>query len=193
VTSVEEAHRHAEIIGLPLVIKASAGGGGRGIRVVRQTSEIEGAFRSAGAEAQAAFGDGRLFMEAMVQGGRHIEVQIVADRHGTVIALGCRDCSVQRRHQKVIEEAPPANLPPLLLKAVKDSAVELATSVGYSGVGTVEFLVRDAEYFFLEMNPRLQVEHGITEELTGTELVQLQIRIARGEPLPETDYRERGF
>ncbi len=193
VTSVEEAHRHAEIIGLPLVIKASAGGGGRGIRVVRQASEIEAAFRSAGAEAQAAFGDGRLFMEAMVQGGRHIEVQIVADKHGTVIALGCRDCSVQRRHQKVIEEAPPIHLAPLLLKAVKDSAVELARSVGYSGVGTVEFLVRDAEYFFLEMNPRLQVEHGITEELTGTELVQLQIRIARGEPLPESDYRERGF
>ncbi|MGE0322333.1 MAG: carboxyl transferase domain-containing protein [Polyangiaceae bacterium] len=193
VASVEEARRHAENIGYPLVIKASAGGGGRGIRVVREPGQLEAAFRSAASEAQAAFGDGRLFMEAMVQGGRHIEVQIVADKHGNVIALGCRDCSVQRRHQKVIEEAPPAHLPPLLIKAVKDSAVELAQSVGYSGVGTVEFLVRDAEYFFLEMNPRLQVEHGITEELTGTELVQTQIRIARGERLPELDYRERGF
>ncbi|MCA9642952.1 MAG: ATP-grasp domain-containing protein, partial [Myxococcales bacterium] len=107
VASVEEARRHAENIGYPLVIKASAGGGGRGIRVVREPGQLEAAFRSAASEATAAFGDGRLFMEAMVQGGRHIEVQIVADKHGNVIALGCRDCSVQRRHQKVIEEAPP--------------------------------------------------------------------------------------
>lgn len=193
VTSIEDAHRHAEEIGLPLVIKASAGGGGRGIRVVREASQLQAAFRSAATEAQAAFGDGRLFMEAMVEGGRHIEVQIVADTHGQVIALGCRDCSVQRRHQKVIEEAPPAHLPPLLLRAIKDAAVELARSVSYSGVGTVEFLVRDAEFFFLEMNPRLQVEHGLTEELTGMELVEQQIRVARGERLPEGELRERGF
>jgi acetyl/propionyl-CoA carboxylase alpha subunit/acetyl-CoA carboxylase carboxyltransferase component len=187
------AERWGAELGFPLVIKASAGGGGRGIRVVRSASNIAELFRSAAAEAKGAFGDGRLFMEQMVEGGRHVEVQIVADLHGTVVALGCRDCSVQRRHQKILEEAPPVGLPPLMLRALKDSAASLARQAGYTGVGTVEFLVRGPDFFFLEMNPRLQVEHGITEEITGTDIVQLQIRIARGEPLPDLDAPERGF
>src|SRR5262249_23244374 len=136
--------------------------------------------------------DDRMFLEKMVRGGRHIEVQIVADRHGFVKALGCRDCSVQRRHQKVIEEAPPTGLNEAVLEQVKAAAERLATDVSYSGVGTVEFLVKENEFFFLEMNPRLQVEHGITEELTRTDLVELQIRIARGESLHDLVPREHG-
>lgn len=191
-----EAKEHAERIGFPVVIKASAGGGGRGIRVVRDPEKFEELFRSAQSEATSAFGDGRMFVEAMVQRGRHIEVQIIADGHGRVLALGCRDCSVQRRHQKVIEEAPPIGLPPLMFRALKESATSLAQEVGYSGAGTVEFLVDGADFFFLEMNPRLQVEHGITEEITGTDLVQMQIRVARGEALPDPEdgvIEERGF
>lgn len=193
VANEAEAREHGEAIGYPLMIKASAGGGGRGIRVVRRPEELAELFRSAAAEARGAFGDDRLFMEKMVQGGRHIEVQIVADQHGAVVALGCRDCSVQRRHQKLLEEAPPVGLPPLMIRALKESAAGLAREAGYIGAGTVEFLVQGADYFFLEMNPRLQVEHGITEEITGTDLVQLQIRIARGEHLPNLDVPERGF
>jgi acetyl/propionyl-CoA carboxylase alpha subunit/acetyl-CoA carboxylase carboxyltransferase component len=193
VKDVADAKRHADRIGYPVVIKASAGGGGRGIRIVRSPEVFEALFTSAQSEAISAFGDGRMFVEAMVQGGRHIEVQIVADQHGTTLAFGCRDCSVQRRHQKVLEEAPPVGLPPLMLQALKESAVALAKHVKYQGAGTVEFLVKGADYFFLEMNPRLQVEHGITEEITGTDLVQLQIRVARGEKLPDTAPRERGF
>jgi acetyl/propionyl-CoA carboxylase alpha subunit/acetyl-CoA carboxylase carboxyltransferase component len=193
VANESEAKTHGKAIGYPLMLKASAGGGGRGIRVVREESQLGELFRSASAEARGAFGDDRLFMEKMVQGGRHIEVQIVADQHGSVVALGCRDCSVQRRHQKVLEEAPPIGLPPLMIRALKESAAGLAREAGYVGAGTVEFLVQGADYFFLEMNPRLQVEHGITEEITGTDLVQLQIRIARGEHLPNLDTPERGF
>ncbi len=188
-----DALAHAKRIGFPVVIKASAGGGGRGIRVVRAEKDFEANFTSAQSEAISAFGDGRMFVEAMVQGGRHIEVQIIADTHGNVVALGCRDCSVQRRHQKVLEEAPPSGLPPLMFQALKESAVALAREVGYSGAGTVEFLVDGPDFFFLEMNPRLQVEHGITEEITSSDLVQLQIRVARGEHLPALEFRERGF
>ena len=192
VPSVEEAHEHAGRIGYPLVVKATAGGGGRGIRIVRQESELDEAFRSAAAEAKAAFGNGDLFLEKMVIGGRHIEVQIAADGHGHVVALGSRDCSVQRRHQKVIEEAPPPGLERSIRDSLERSAVEMATQVGYMGVGTVEFLLGGDEFFFLEVNPRLQVEHGITEEITGVDLVQTQIRIARGESIAELDFEERG-
>jgi acetyl/propionyl-CoA carboxylase alpha subunit/acetyl-CoA carboxylase carboxyltransferase component len=185
VETVEEAQTWAEKIATPLVIKASAGGGGRGIRVVEELSQVASAFQSAASEAQAAFGDGRLFLEKMVVGGRHIEVQILADKHGFVRALGCRDCSVQRRHQKVIEEAPPSDPSFDLIDRRKKCAESLAREVGYSGVGTVEFLVKDDAFFFLEMNPRLQVEHGITEQITGLDLVEQQIRVARGEKLGE--------
>ena len=188
----EAAAEAARDIGYPLVVKASAGGGGRGIRIVERAEDLAAAFRSAAAEAEAAFGDGRLFVEQKVTGGRHIEVQIAADRHGTVHAVGCRDCSVQRRHQKVLEEAPPPGLSGELQQALCGAAVRIAAAAGYVGVGTVEFLVGGGEWFFLEMNPRLQVEHGITEETTGLDLVQLQIRIARGESLAGMEVQSRG-
>ncbi len=192
VEDLHEARRHADEIGFPVVVKASAGGGGRGIRVVDEASTLEEAFRSAGSEATAAFGDGRLFIEKKVEGGRHIEVQIAADLHGNVLAVGCRDCSVQRRHQKVLEEAPPPSLPLAVLKGIRDAATKISREVDYAGVGTVEFLVSGDEFHFLEMNPRLQVEHGITEEITGVDLVQTQIRIARGESLAELEILETG-
>jgi len=189
---LDEARAAAREIGYPLVIKASAGGGGRGIRMVGQESELEEAFRSAASEAESAFGDGRLFCEERVVGGRHIEVQVAADLHGNVVAVGSRDCSVQRRHQKVLEEAPPPGIRKELRQEIEASAVSLAREVGYSGVGTVEFLLAGDRFVFLEVNPRLQVEHGITEELTGVDLVQLQIRIGRGESIAELPIEERG-
>jgi acetyl/propionyl-CoA carboxylase alpha subunit/acetyl-CoA carboxylase carboxyltransferase component len=184
VTDVAAAAACAERIGYPLMIKASAGGGGRGIRAVDSESEIATAFESATAEGLSAFGDPTVFIERRLRAGRHIEVQIAADAHGNAVAYGCRDCSVQRRHQKVLEEAPPPGLGPALIDGLEQAAVRLVAKVGYVGVGTVEFLVADGAFYFLEVNPRLQVEHGITEEITGIDLVQLQIRIARGEKLP---------
>jgi len=187
-----EAMKVAEQLGFPVVVKASAGGGGRGIRVVDKPEQLAAAFRSAQAEAKGAFGDGRLFIERKVEGGRHIEVQIAADRDGVVLALGTRDCSVQRRHQKVLEEAPPPDLPDALVEELQEAARRLAAHVGYEGVGTVEFLVARGGFHFLEMNPRLQVEHGITESISGVDLVQIQIRIARGETLSFVKPDQRG-
>jgi len=187
-----EAAAHAERIGFPLVLKASAGGGGRGIRVVQDPAGLAEAFRSARSEAESAFGDGRLFAERFVAGGRHIEVQVAADLHGHARSFGCRDCSVQRRHQKVIEEAPPPGLAPALLGRLEDAAVRMVQEVGYSGVGTVEFLLSGEEFYFLEVNPRLQVEHGITEEVAGIDLVEIQIRIARGESIAGIETEDRG-
>lgn len=189
---VESARAHAETIGYPVIIKATAGGGGRGIRVVRAQEEMADAYTSAESEALSAFGNGTLFCEKLVTGGRHIEVQIAADEHGHVLALGCRDCSVQRRHQKVLEEAPPPWLEAHLIETLKEAATQMARFVGYRGLGTVEFLLRGEEFFFLEVNPRLQVEHGVTEEVTGLDLVQLQIKIARGESLEGLEIRESG-
>ncbi|MFP6663623.1 MAG: carboxyl transferase domain-containing protein [Deltaproteobacteria bacterium] len=188
----DEALLEARQIGFPVVIKASAGGGGRGIRMVHREEDLVAAFRSAGSEASSAFGDGRLFVEACVTGGRHIEVQIIGDTHGNVLALGCRDCSVQRRHQKVLEEAPPPGLAAETIARLEEAAVRLGQAVAYVGVGTVEFLVADGEAFFLEVNPRLQVEHGLTELLTGLDLVELQIRVARGESLAGVQVAARG-
>jgi acetyl/propionyl-CoA carboxylase alpha subunit/acetyl-CoA carboxylase carboxyltransferase component len=187
-----EALEHAERIGFPVVLKATAGGGGRGIRIVESAADLPEAFRSAEAEAKSAFGNGALFVEAMVQGGRHIEVQVAADSHGHAVAFGCRDCSVQRRHQKVLEEAPPPGLSDELLGRLEDSAVRLVQHVGYRGVGTVEFLLTGDDFFFLEVNPRLQVEHGITEEIAGIDLVEIQIRIARGESIGGIPIRHQG-
>ena len=185
VADEDEAMQHAERIGFPVVVKATAGGGGRGIRLVHKASELAEAFRSAKAEATSAFGNGALFVESMVRGGRHIEVQIAADEHGNAVAFGSRDCSVQRRHQKVLEEAPPPGLSREVIDALEASAVQLVSHVGYRGVGTVEFLLKGDEFFFLEVNPRLQVEHGITEEIAGVDLVEIQIRIGRGESIAE--------
>lgn len=190
--SAADAAREAQRVGFPVMLKASAGGGGRGMRVVRSPEQIETAFASAAAEAQASFGDGTLYLEQYVERGRHIEVQVFGDAHGEVVHLGERDCSVQRRHQKLIEEAPPPGIAPSLLAQLVDAAKRLADAVGYVGVGTVEFLVAGESFFFLEVNPRLQVEHGVTEVLTGLDLVHLQIRIARGESLAGIAVREHG-
>ena len=179
-------------IRFPVTIKASAGGGGRGIRMVHREQDVREAYRSAASEAQMAFGDNRLFVEACIVGGRHIEVQIAGDTLGNVLALGCRDCSVQRRHQKVLEEAPPPGLSDHTLQALREAAVRLAQEVGYHGVGTVEFLVQGDTPYFLEVNPRLQVEHGLTECLTGLDLVEWQIRIAQGESLAGLEVSEKG-
>ena len=192
---VADAATAAEVgarLGYPLVVKATAGGGGRGIRIVDDAATLPAAFRAAAAEAQAAFGDGRLFLERKVVGARHVEVQVAADVHGHVRALGARDCSAQRRHQKILEEAPPPALAASVLAQLGEWSERLAQAVGYVGVGTIEFLVGADGACFLEMNPRLQVEHGITEAITGCDLVELQIRIARGEDVGALDVHERG-
>ena len=180
----EQALRAAEDIGYPVLLKASAGGGGKGIRAVTCREELPEAFRSAAAEADAAFGDASLYLEKQILSPRHIEVQLLADRAGTVAALGERDCSLQRNHQKLLEESPALFLSPELKKQMEVAAVRAAKAAGYTSAGTVEFLLdRDGRFYFIEMNTRLQVEHPVTEALTGLDLVREQIRIAAGLPL----------
>ncbi|MFI1100876.1 acetyl/propionyl/methylcrotonyl-CoA carboxylase subunit alpha [Streptomyces melanogenes] len=170
---------------LPLLLKAAAGGGGRGMRVVRELGALPGEWEAASAEARSAFGDGEVFAEPYVERGRHVEVQIMADAHGTVWALGTRDCSLQRRHQKVIEEAPAPGLPEVLRTRLRTAAVAAARAVSYRGAGTVEFLVDgQGRAYFLEMNTRLQVEHPVTEAVFGVDLVALQLQVAEGAALP---------
>ena len=187
-TSQDEAQlaAAADEIGYPVLVKAAAGGGGKGIRIAHQPNQFLAALREASAEAQRSFGDGAMIVERFIQRPRHVEVQIVGDRHGTVIHLGTRECSVQRRYQKVLEEAPAPNLPDATRLGLQQSAVELARSIGYDSTGTIEFIVDDetGAYFFLEMNTRLQVEHPVTECVTGLDLVALQLTVAQGEPLP---------
>jgi propionyl-CoA carboxylase alpha chain len=172
---------------LPVLVKAAAGGGGRGMRIVRRLEELSAALEGARAEAASAFGDGEVFVEPYVEGGRHVEVQILADTHGTVWALGTRDCSLQRRHQKVIEEAPAPGLPEELTRELYALAVRAARAVDYVGAGTVEFLISDGKAHFLEMNTRLQVEHPVTEAVYGIDLVAEQIRVAEGHSLATDD------
>ncbi|MEV0241814.1 biotin carboxylase N-terminal domain-containing protein [Streptomyces sp. NPDC050674] len=177
---------------LPVLVKAAAGGGGRGMRVVRRLADLDAELAAARAEAASAFGDGEVFTEPYVENGRHVEVQILADSHGTVRALGTRDCSLQRRHQKVIEEAPAPGLSGALEDELCALAVRAARAVDYAGAGTVEFLVADGRAHFLEMNTRLQVEHPVTEAVFGVDLVAEQIRIAEGRPLAAEPPRARG-
>ncbi|MFF1274031.1 biotin carboxylase N-terminal domain-containing protein [Streptomyces marokkonensis] len=177
---------------LPVLVKAAAGGGGRGMRVVRRLADLDGELAAARAEAASAFGDGEVFMEPYVEGGRHVEVQVLADTHGTVWALGTRDCSLQRRHQKVIEEAPAPGLSARLTEELHALAVRAARAVSYVGAGTVEFLVAEGRAHFLEMNTRLQVEHPVTEAVSGVDLVAEQIRVAEGHALDGGPPRPHG-
>jgi acetyl-CoA carboxylase biotin carboxylase subunit len=180
----KEAIKLARSIGFPILIKASAGGGGKGMRIVENESELESQMERAISEAQSAFGDGSVFIEKYVTKPRHIEIQVLADGHGNTLHLFERECSIQRRHQKVVEEAPSAVLTPEIRKAMGEAAVRVARACDYLGAGTVEFLVDEKlDFYFLEMNTRLQVEHPVTELITGIDLVEQQIRIARGEAL----------
>ncbi|MGJ8742918.1 acetyl-CoA carboxylase biotin carboxylase subunit [Polaribacter sp.] len=185
ITDIPQAKEIAKEIGFPILIKASAGGGGKGMRVVENEAEFESQMQRAISEAQNAFGDGAVFIEKYVTSPRHIEIQIMADTHGNVVHLFERECSIQRRHQKVIEEAPSAVLTPELRSKMGEAAIKVAKSCDYVGAGTVEFLLDDHHnFYFLEMNTRLQVEHPVTELITHTDLVELQICVARGEVLP---------
>ncbi|MCK8479867.1 acetyl-CoA carboxylase biotin carboxylase subunit [Psychroserpens algicola] len=185
ITDIAEAKSIAKDIGFPILIKASAGGGGKGMRIVDKESEFESQMDRAISEAVNAFGDGSVFIEKYVTSPRHIEIQVMADTHGNSIHLFERECSIQRRHQKVVEEAPSSVLTPELRSKMGEAAVRVAKACDYVGAGTVEFLLDDNHnFYFLEMNTRLQVEHPVSEIITNTDLVELQIRVARGEVLP---------
>src|SRR3989442_3410817 len=172
-----------EELGFPLLVKAAAGGGGRGMRVVRSREELEGALEAARREAQAAFGDGAVFCERYVERPRHVEIQLLADEHGQVLSLGERECSVQRRHQKVLEEAPSPALDAGLRERMSEAAIAFGRAIGYRSAGTVEFMLDGRDFYLLELNGRIQVEHPVTELVTGVDLVREQLRIAPGERL----------
>lgn len=185
IDDIPAAKRLAKEIGYPVLIKASAGGGGKGMRVVENEAEFEEQMERAVSEAISSFGDGAVFIEKYVTKPRHIEFQVFGDKHGNVVHLFERECSIQRRHQKVVEEAPSAVLTPALRKAMGEAAVNAAKACNYYGAGTIEFILNEnLDFYFLEMNTRLQVEHPVTEEITGLDLVQLQLKVAQGEKLP---------
>ncbi len=185
IASRADAAEAAGEVGFPILLKAASGGGGRGMQVVTAMKDLSTAFETATAEAHAAFGDGTLYMERFVGNARHVEVQVLGDRHGTVVHLGERDCTLQRRHQKIVEEGPATCVPAHLVEGMREAAVALARSVGYESAGTVEFIVDQdrQEFFFLEVNTRIQVEHPVTEMLTGVDLVGEQLSVAAGKPL----------
>src|SRR3954447_2306619 len=192
---LESAAAAAETIGYPVMLKAAAGGGGKGMRMIPSAVELASSYRAARSEAAASFGDDSVYLEKFIVDPRHIEIQVMGDLHGRVVSLGERECSLQRRHQKVVEEAPSPIVTPELRRRMGEAAVKAAAAVGYSNAGTCEFLLaRDGSFYFLEMNTRLQVEHPVTELVTGIDLVHAQIRIAEGEPLGPAfdDVRPRG-
>ncbi len=182
ITSVDP--KEIAAIGYPVLIKASAGGGGKGMRVVRTPEELKPQLEAAATEAKAAFGDGSVFIEKLLERPRHVEIQIIADKHGNVVAFPERDCTVQRRHQKLVEESPSPALTPAIRKDMQQAAIRLAKAADYSSVGTVEFLFQDGKFYFIEVNARLQVEHPVTELVAGVDLMELMIKVAAGEKLP---------
>ncbi|MFN3346451.1 MAG: ATP-grasp domain-containing protein, partial [Candidatus Bipolaricaulaceae bacterium] len=184
----EEALKWAEDLGFPVLLKAAAGGGGRGIRLIRSAAELKAVFRQAQKEAELAFADGRVYLERYVPRPRHVEVQILADKFGNVVHWGTRDCTVQRRHQKLVEEAPAPALSPALRERIAQAAVRLGEHIGYVGAGTVEFLVDGADFYFIEINARIQVEHPVSEMLVGRNLIREQLRVAQGKPL---EYKQK--
>src|SRR5512138_3642895 len=185
--SADEADAIAREVGFPVILKAAAGGGGRGMKIVREGGDVRRTFEQASTEALAAFGDGSMYLERYVEEPRHIELQIVADEHGNVIHLGERECSVQRRHQKIVEESPSPAVTPELRREMGEVALKAMKSIGYNNVGTIEFLMDErGRYYFMEMNTRIQVEHPVTEQVYGLDLVRLQIKLAAGDKLPRT-------
>ena len=194
VRSSDEAAGIAATIGYPVIIKASAGGGGRGMRICWDANDLTNQYETARSEAERAFGDAAVYIEKYLERPRHIEIQVFADQHGRTVHLGERECSIQRRHQKLIEESPSPAIDEATRKRMGDAAIRLCEAVNYVNAGTIEFLYQDGEFYFMEMNTRIQVEHPVTEEVTGIDLVKEQIRVAAGEPLsvPAGDFRLRG-
>ncbi|HEX2061582.1 MAG TPA: acetyl-CoA carboxylase biotin carboxylase subunit [Thermoanaerobaculia bacterium] len=194
IRTVEEALEVAAGIGYPVILKAAAGGGGRGMRICWSEDELPTQFDTARNEAERAFGDGSVYLEKYLERPRHIEIQVFGDTHGRVVHLGERECSIQRRHQKLIEESPSPAIDEATRQRMGDAAVRLCQAVNYVNAGTIEFLFQDGEFYFMEMNTRIQVEHPVTEEVTGIDLVKEQIRVAAGEPLsvPHGDFKLRG-
>ncbi len=191
-TNVDEARAAAEEVGYPVLLKASAGGGGKGMRLVQESDELESAYGMAAMEAEAAFGDGSLYLEKAVSPARHVEIQVLCDGQGGVLTLGERECSIQRRHQKLVEESPSPALDPETREAMEAAAERACHAIGYRNAGTFEFLLGpDRSFYFIELNARLQVEHPVTELVTGIDIVREQLRVATGEPLSRTGRAER--
>jgi len=192
--SLDEAREVAQSIGYPIILKASAGGGGRGMRICGDENELQSAYETARNEAERAFGVADVYLEKYLEHPRHIEIQVFGDTHGRIVALGERDCSIQRRHQKLIEESPSPAITEEIRARMSEAAIKLCEAVSYVNAGTIEFLFQDGEFYFMEMNTRIQVEHPVTEEVTGIDLVKEQIRVAGGEHLsvPQGNFRLRG-